>query len=195
MAVAEGNFTDADPNAPETCNLLEGWAFRRHGDNLAFVPPNHVRAEARLTPTATSITLPVPGQVIDPDTGRRFEALRITLANPPKGYNPEHLYAPQALPSHLTVRTWQFGDKFWPAHTKAPKKLKELFQGKVPAESRPTWPVMAVHHDGADELIWVQGLPAPAHLRPGPSDTEAILIRETQRRKTQRRETQLSTEP
>jgi tRNA(Ile)-lysidine synthetase-like protein len=90
------------------------------------------------------------------------------------------LYAPHALPSELTVRTWQFGDRFWPDHTKAPKKLKELFQEKkIAAELRPAWPVMVVKEESGDEVVWAQGFAAPSHLRPAPGDQEAILLSET----------------
>jgi tRNA(Ile)-lysidine synthetase-like protein len=89
------------------------------------------------------------------------------------------LYAPQALPSELSIRTWRFGDRFWPAHTKAPKKLKELFQvKKIPAKLRASWAVMVTERDGQEEVIWVQGFAAPASLRPGPGDQEAILLQE-----------------
>jgi len=94
------------------------------------------------------------------------------------------LYAPHALPSELIVRTWRFGDRFWPAHTKAPKKLKDFFQEKkIAAELRALWPVMVAAtngRDGQEEVIWAQGLGAPAHLRPRPSDGEAILLEENE---------------
>ena len=174
--------------APTTCNLPSGWVFQRRGTSLAFVPPDPrrmLREEAAAGPhgpIVSALRLPVPGEVSDPGTGRRFQARRIAVASPPAGYNPEHLYAPHALPSELAVRTWRFGDRFWPAYTKAPKKLKELFQeNKIAAELRAAWPVMAVppkDPDGNEEVIWVQGFAAPTHLRPQPSDREAILLQE-----------------
>jgi len=162
-----------------SCNLPAGWTFHRQGDCLVFTPP---RSQGGVTgalgeSVLSSLRLPVPGRVSDPETGRQFEATRILLVSPPPGYNPEHLYAPHLLPSELTVRTWRFGDRFWPAHTKAPKKLKELFQGKVAAELRASWPVMVNERD-SEEIIWVQGFAAPAHLRQGLGEREAILLRE-----------------
>jgi tRNA(Ile)-lysidine synthase len=179
LEVAEGRG-----NALTTCNLHSGWTFQREGDSLAFVPPKpQERAPKGLSgPILNALRLPVPGEVSDLGTGRRFQARRILLASPPAGYNPEHLYAPHALPSELIVRTWRFGDRFWPAHTKAPKKLKELFQEKkIAAELRPSWPVMVAAANGSgghEDIVWAQGLPAPAHLRPQPSDGEAILLLE-----------------
>jgi tRNA(Ile)-lysidine synthase len=166
---------------PTTCNLADGWTFQRSGDSLAFVAPTPQEdaVEDLHSGSFDTLRLPVPGQAAVPGTGKAFEAVRILLASPPAGYNPEHLYAPHALPSELVVRTWRFRDRFWPAHTKAPKKLKELFQvKKVPAELRASWPVMVTDRDGCEEVVWVQGFAAPAHLRPGPEDREAILLRE-----------------
>ena len=170
-----------EDGAPTVCNLADGWTFQRKGDSLAFVPPppQGEALEGHHGPVLGSLRLTVPGEVGVPGTGRTFQAVRIQLASPPAGYNPEHLYAPHALPSELIVRIWQFGDRFWPAHTKAPKKLKKLFQAKkIAAELRAAWPVMVAERDGQEEVVWVQGFAAPAHLRPGPGDREAILLQE-----------------
>lgn len=179
LAVAD----DAD-NAPSACNLARGWTFEREGDQLAFVAPKPQEEASRgphgeADKALARLRLPVPGRVGVPGTTKVFQAVRISLASPPAGYNPQHLYAPQVLPSELIVRTWQFGDRFWPAHTKAPKKLKELFQEKkIAAELRAAWPVMVAALDGREEIVWVQGFAAPASLRPGAHDGEAILIQE-----------------
>ena len=169
-------------NDPKTCSLSADWAVQRRQGAIAFVPskPQKELAEGIRGLIPGALRLPVPGKVSDPSTFRCFEARRVTLADPPTGYNPEHLYAPHVLPSELLVRTWRFGDRFWPAHTKAPKKLKELFQArKIAADLRPSWPVMVAGREGAEEVIWVQGFASPAHLRPGPADEEAILLAET----------------
>ncbi len=184
LAVAQGGNLDSN-GAPATCNLADGWTFQRRGGEISFVrrPPAERGLEQGSEKNNASgfddLRLSVPGQTTVPGSDRAFEAVRILLTNPPAGYNPEHLYAPHALPSELVIRTWRFGDRFWPAHTKAPKKLKELFQvKKVPAELRASWPVMVTERDGGEEVVWVQGFAAPAHLRPGPGDREAILLRE-----------------
>jgi tRNA(Ile)-lysidine synthetase-like protein len=177
LEVAAGTEDD-----PKTCNLPAGWVVQRMEGGIAFVPPkpHEESTEGLHGPIPGALRLPVPGKVSDPSTFRCFEARRVILADPPTGYNPEHLYAPHVLPSELLVRTWRFGDRFWPAHTKAPKKLKELFQAqKIAADLRPSWPVMVAGREGAEEVIWVQGFASPAHLRPGPGDAEAILLAET----------------
>ena len=166
-------------HAPTVGNLASGWVFQRTGDSLTYVTSN-ARQEAagcQVGSILNELRLPIPGAVRDPETGLGFQARRVTVANPPAGDNPEHLYAPHALPSELTVRTWRFGDRFWPAHTKAPKKLKELFQTrKIAAELRASWPVMVTKREDQEEVVWVQGFAAPAHLSPAADDGEAILL-------------------
>ena len=173
LAAAEGH-------GPAACNLEAGWTVRREQQALVFVPPKSPEAAGELG-VPSELRLLVPGEVRDPGTGRSFQARSVSIvdsgADLGAGYNPEHLYAPQALPGELTVRTWRFGDRFWPAHTKAPKKLKELFQEKkVAAELRAGWPVMVARRGGEEEIVWVQGFAAPAHLGPRPGDREAIAI-------------------
>ena len=178
---------NSKPGSPTSCNLPSGWSFRREGKSLAFVPPKSQEGavEGVCGAILTPLCLPVPGRVADPGSGRLFEAAKILLVAGAV-YNPENLYAPHLLPSELLVRTWQFGDRFWPAHTKAPKKLKELFQQKyIPSELRSGWPVMVAGErekaDNGGEVVWVQGFAAPAHLRPGAGDREAIWLREVER--------------
>jgi tRNA(Ile)-lysidine synthase len=104
-----------------------------------------------------------------------IEALQIAPESQAPGYNPQHLLDPELLRGHLKVRNWRSGDRFWPAHTKSPKKIKELLQERHVAQpERSLWPVI---EDG-DEIVWVRGFPAPAKLR-AKSGRDAIVIRET----------------
>jgi tRNA(Ile)-lysidine synthase len=81
------------------------------------------------------------------------------------------------LESELKVRNWRPGDRFWPAHTKVPKKIKELLlERNVVGPERKLWPVVA---SGTD-VVWVRGFPVPARLR-SQSD-KAVLIREVKLR-------------
>jgi len=74
----------------------------------------------------------------------------------------------------LVVRNWRAGDRFWPAHTKAPKKIKELLQDlHVAQPERRLWPVAV----SGDEIVWMRGFPAPARWL-AKAGQEAVLIRE-----------------
>jgi tRNA(Ile)-lysidine synthase len=84
------------------------------------------------------------------------------------------LLDPALLEEELLVRNWHPGDRFWPAHTKAPKKVKELLQEKHLSEyERKLWPVVV----SAGELVWVRGLASPARFRAS-AGGPALLFRE-----------------
>jgi tRNA(Ile)-lysidine synthase len=117
--------------------------------------------------------LPVPGSTSVPEINSRFEAVLVP-GNRLAGYNPEHLLNRARLSKELRVRNWRPGDRFWPAHTKAPRKIKELLPGRdVTISERQLWPVVV---DGS-EVVWVRGLPTPAELQPQDGD-EVTMIQE-----------------
>ena len=114
-----------------------------------------------------------------PELGVVFEALRITLSMTPESqpaeYNPQQLLNADLLPARLTVRNWRAGDRFCPAHTKAPKKVKELLQDRhMPQPARRLWPVVV----SGDVILWMRGFPVPAGFRAKAGEA-GVLIRET----------------
>jgi tRNA(Ile)-lysidine synthetase-like protein len=97
-------------------------------------------------------------------------------ATPEQGYNLADLLNPQAVGSELRVRNWRAGDRFWPAHTKAPKKLKELLQSRhVSGCERVLWPVAA---NSAGELVWLRGFSVPERFAAGAEDSTVIVVQE-----------------
>ncbi|HYL11697.1 MAG TPA: tRNA lysidine(34) synthetase TilS [Terriglobales bacterium] len=149
--------------------LPRGWKVVRDGVSLEFRAP----AEEQVA-TGYNYPLAVPGQIKVPETGTLFQAVRIVPGASPSGYNPQHLFDPERLSKELVVRNWRPGDRFWPAHTKSPKKIKELLQQRrVPQAERKLWPVVV----SGEEIAWVRGFPAPARLSP-PQGRESVLIRE-----------------
>ena len=87
------------------------------------------------------------------------------------------LLEPSLLGSELKVRNWRAGDKFFPAHTQSPKKVKELLQaGRLgheisPAE-RKAWPVI----ESAGQIIWMRSFPASQLF--ASNSGNAVLIEE-----------------
>ena len=79
-------------------------------------------------------------------------------------------------PDHgLRVRNWRAGNRFWPAHTREPKKIKELLADKhVTGRERKLWPVVV----NGSELVWVRGFPTPQKLRPAKGAQEVVVVRE-----------------
>jgi tRNA(Ile)-lysidine synthetase-like protein len=120
--------------------------------------------------------LPVPGVVVVNEAGSSIEA-RTIPAGAEAAYNPDQLLDAASLPGSLRVRNWRPGDRFWPAHTKSPKKIKELLQERHVAQpERRLWPVVVSGNQG--EIVWMRGFPVPAKLRATPGRA-AIVILET----------------
>jgi tRNA(Ile)-lysidine synthase len=115
----------------------------------------------------------VPGAIDVPEAGARVEVELVPGSLMP-GYNPDHMLDPAVLQKELTVRNWRAGDLYWPAHSKAPKKIKELLQErKVTGTERKLWPVVL----SGEEIVWVRGFPAPAQLHPKDGTREGVVIR------------------
>jgi tRNA(Ile)-lysidine synthase len=150
--------------------LPREWVVSRNKSELSFdsggEAPNESQYEYRLA---------VPGAVEIQETQSRFEAVLVS-GNDAKGYNPEDLLGRGRLAAELKVRNWRPGDRFWPAHTKGAKKIKDLLQERhVAGPERKLWPVIV----SGTEVVWVRGFPAPAQLRPGSVHDMAVLLRET----------------
>ena len=90
------------------------------------------------------------------------------------GYNQRELLDPRALARELTVRNWRPGDRYWPAHRKAPKKVKELLQ-QTTVSQRATWPVVT----SGGQIVWMRGFPpAAGFLLKESSGSKGVLIEE-----------------
>ena len=165
-------FAEEDGPAGKELSLPLGWKIVREPEVIVFITPD-LRQNQPLADY--EYPLPVPGRVLVPELGGVIEALRIAPAAWPAEYNSEQLLRADLLAERLTVRNWCAGDRFWPAHTKAPKKVKELLQEQHVAQpKRRLWPVAV----SGDEIVWMRGFPVPARWR-AEAGQEAVLIRET----------------
>jgi len=130
-----------------------GWKLVRHADELLFVTPDLRQAEPAQD---YEHPLTVPGRAILSEVGIAIESHHIP-ADKFSEYNPDELLDLDSLPGPLRVRNWRRGDRFWPAHTKSPKKIKQLLQERHVAQpQRGLWPVIA----SGTEVVWVRGFPA-----------------------------------
>ena len=149
-------------------SLPLGWKLVLEPEELAFVTPD-LREPVELRDY--DYELPIPGRVMVYEAGSSIEARTI----PPSegaGYNPEQLLDAESLSGSCRVRNWRAGDRFWPAHTKSSKKIKELLQElHMPQPERRLWPVVV----SGDEIVWMRGFPSPAKLR-AKAGAAAILI-------------------
>ena len=163
-------FAAQDDASGKELSLPLGWKLIREPEELVFVTPD-LREPA--PPHDYEYELPVPGEIIVYETASSVSAQRIP-ADAQARYNPDHLLDAESLPGPLRVRNWRPGDRFWPAHTKSPKKIKELLQERHAAQAeRKFWPLVV----SGNEIVWLRGYPTPASLRPR-TGHGAILITE-----------------
>jgi tRNA(Ile)-lysidine synthase len=167
--------TEDGPSGKELALPL-GWKIRREPESMIFLTPD-LRRQERLPDYEYS--LPVPGRALVPELGGVIEALLVTPAITREArvaeYNPHQLLRAELMRAPLIVRNWRPGDRFWPAHTKAAKKVKELLQERhVTQPERGLWPVVL----SGDEIVWMRGFPVPAKLH-ADAGQDAVLIRET----------------
>jgi tRNA(Ile)-lysidine synthase len=165
-------LAQAPPAGEKQVILPGGWRARRRTDELQFEPPQ----EGQIVDTHNfAYSLSLPGEVAVAETGTIFRAT-VALVSPElagQAYDPKH------LPSLLQVRNWRPGDRFWPGHTRAPRKIKELLQDrKVPLAQRRTWPVITSVAFGQEEVIWLRGFPPPQQLLAPCGGKLGLLIHE-----------------
>jgi tRNA(Ile)-lysidine synthase len=166
------HFAAGESNSGKQLSLPLGWKLVREPEALTFLTPD-LRTEERI-PTDYEYALPLPGRAIVPEVGIVVEAVRVKSGSETATSNPDQLLRPSLVSKELTVRNWRPGDRFWPLHTKGPKKIKELLQEQhITGPDRKLWPVVV----SGDEIVWVRGLPGSARLRPEEFG-EAIFIRE-----------------
>ncbi|HEY6338084.1 MAG TPA: tRNA lysidine(34) synthetase TilS [Candidatus Sulfotelmatobacter sp.] len=167
-------FAAESGTAGKKLTLPLGWSALVEPEALIFLAPDPRRE--KIIPHDYEYELELPGRVSVPEIGSVIEALRVTADE--AGYNPEHLLDGVLLRGPLRVRNWRAGDRFWPAHSKAPKKIKELLQDRHVAQpERRLWPVVLMGKEGGDQIVWVRGFAVPARLRVK-AEQAGVLIRE-----------------
>ena len=155
-------FTEADSKYLE---LPLGWRFEKQGESLAFVMP-----DGGSQPRDYEYKLPFPGEVHVPETGSTFVA-RAARAEDQRSN--ECLDA-SLLKEPLVVRNWRAGERFWPAHTKAPKKIKELLQDRnIGGIEKKLWPVVC----SGNAIVWMRSFAVPAAFA-AKDGAPAVTIRE-----------------
>jgi tRNA(Ile)-lysidine synthase len=136
------------------------------------------RREEKQSSNGYQYALTVPGEVLVPELESTLCARVITEGGADvSGYNPDQLLDRALLAPGLTVRNWQAGDRYCPAHTGSPKKVKELLQsgrlGRTLSQAeRKTWPVI----ESAGQIVWMKGFAVPEAFTHQRGD--AVLIEE-----------------
>ncbi len=117
--------------------------FRKRGESAA--------------PEEYEYSLSIPGEVEVTELGTVIRASLVASATEKPEYNRGRFLDSRRLAPELVVRNWRAGDRFWPAHSKSPKKVKELLAARrVAGPERRLWPVVA----SGPEIVWMRGFPA-----------------------------------
>jgi len=145
-----------------------GWRAVCSAQELQFLTAD-LRTEERI-PASYQYNLAIPGAVTVWEAGVVVE---VVLLNAEQDHHSVDLADPTLLQGGLIVRNWRAGDRFWPAHTKEPKKIKELLQDRhVTGDEKKRWPVVA----SGDEIVWVRGLGVSGDFQA--KSGAGVLIRE-----------------
>jgi tRNA(Ile)-lysidine synthase len=120
-------------------------------------------------------TLTVPGEVRVPELGAGIEARVVDAGRVPENERGQLLDMGRT-PKKILIRNWRAGDRYWPAHTAAAKKVKELLSDRHAAGAdKKLWPVAVAEGCG---LVWMRGFAVPAAFRAPAAAAQAIWIRE-----------------
>jgi tRNA(Ile)-lysidine synthase len=154
------------------------WNLRRAPHELLLESIAGRQAHRRLTGLSADYEypLPLPGAVEVPELAVRVEATVVDAA-----FVPEKecgiLLDIERAPKQVLIRNWRAGDRFWPSHTAAARKVKELLNDRhVTGAEKKLWPVAEAEGCG---IIWMRGFAAPAAFRAPAGSAKAIWIRET----------------
>ncbi len=162
--------------AGKKTELPEGFLRRGRLDLLLESKPFGVRREAGHRQAADyEYALAVPGAVKIPELGACIEAHVVDAASVPEDGRGQLLDL-ERMPKEVLIRNWRAGDRYWPAHTAAAKKVKELLTERhATGAEKKLWPVAVAAGCG---LVWMRGFAVPAAFRAPAGAAKAIWIRE-----------------
>ena len=162
-------FAADEDGAGKELSLPLGWKLIRHANELVFVTPD-LRSD--VPPPDYEHSLPIPGRVQVPETGFTLEARRVS-PDEAAAYNPDQLLDADSVTGPFVVRNWRAGDRYWPAHTSSPKKVKELLQARhLARQERDRWAVILQ----GDEIVWMRGFPVPARHKAKSGHAAVVVI-------------------
>ncbi len=158
-------------SAGRKVEMPSGWNLRRGRQALLL----ESGASDVRQPTDYEYVLAVPGQVEVPELGASIAARVVDAAAVPEDER-GHLLNLELMPNKISIRNWRPGDRYWPAHTSAETKVKELLSDRhATGAQKRLWPVAAAEGCG---LIWMRGFAVPAAVRAPAGASQAIWIQQ-----------------
>jgi tRNA(Ile)-lysidine synthase len=159
-------------SASKKLELPGGWNLRRRRQELFL----ELESSSGLGEAADyEYALAVPGVVEVPELRACIEARVVDARVVPEDERGE-LVDLARMPKEVLIRNWRAGDRFWPAHTAATKKVKELLSDRhATGVEKKLWPVAVAEGCG---LIWMRGFAVPSAFQAPAEASQAIRIRE-----------------
>jgi tRNA(Ile)-lysidine synthase len=157
----------------EFCQVEEVLALEREGSETSMphdwiaVLHKHAIVFSRKHPDSQDYAYPVtvPARITIREAG-------LILVIGDGGPDCQSRLSPEIARLPLVIRNWRPGDRFWPPHTRQPKKIKELLQKlHLPEHERKSWPVIAA----GNEVAWVHKLGVRQDFQP--SRGQGVCIR------------------
>ena len=139
-------LASSDENSESEIRLPWGWRAVRTAKELLIFTPD-LRTEDRIA-CDYEYQFRVPGSITVWENGVVLDA---QFASAGERYN--HLLD-RRFAEGLVVRNWRPGDRFWPANSKEPKKIKEILQDRhITGDEKKAWPVIA----SGEDVVWLRG--------------------------------------
>jgi len=168
------HFAAEEQGTGKELSLPLGWKAVRRQEELLFITPDLRAAGDNRGDYEYEINFGEACAI--PEAGLRLEIQRLAAGGDRSAYNPDELLNSELLHGRLRVRNWRAGDRYWPSHTKSPKKIKELLQEKqIPQPERRFWPLIT----SGQEIVWLRGLAVPAKFR-APAEGGACWVHVSQ---------------
>jgi tRNA(Ile)-lysidine synthase len=157
----------ASSDEPGEIRLPWGWRALHTAKELVILAPD-LRTEDRIA-CDYEYQLQVPGRVTIWENSVVLDA---DFAPAGERYNRDQLLDSR-FAENLRVRNWRAGDRFWPANSKQPKKIKELLQDRhITGHEKRAWPVIA----SGEDVVWLRGFGVRRDSQT--QNGKGILIRE-----------------
>jgi tRNA(Ile)-lysidine synthase len=149
--------------------LSHGWNLRRVDNRILL------GRDTQESSGGYAYSLRVPGAAAIPELCATVEALEVDTASIPEKIRGQLLDI-ERMPRDLLIRNWRPGERYWPANTAAPKKIKELLaDSHAKGFAKKLWPVAELKGSG---IVYLRGFDAPAAWQAPYTATRAIWIRD-----------------
>ena len=141
-----------------------------------------LRRQGATESAAYDLPLPVPGQVPLPGVDRCVISTRVL-----ETASAAMLYDKKAIvlldwdrvPKSLRLRSWRDGDRYNPAGSDSPRKIKDLFQqSRISAWNRAGWPVVASDDADGGRIVWARAFGPAREFAVRPTSRRALVVEE-----------------